>query len=87
MQLLVQRHPDPHRHAALHLARGGERIDDAAAVVGGDVLEDAQAPELDVDLDLDEVRGKRVARGALDPWLRRGGSDQHLIAGWLAPSP
>ena len=70
-----------HGGASLHLAGGRERIDDAAAVVRGKILEDPQPPELDVHFYFHEMRGEAVARRFPNRRLRRRGPDEHAIAG------
>src|SRR4029077_20217675 len=77
-QVFVQRHADAHDGAALDLAGGGERIDDAAAVVDGDVLHDARAAQFDVDLDLDEVGAEGIPHFAVEPRIRCRRGDERV---------
>ena len=79
-QLFVERHADALRGAALHLARRGQRIHDAAAVVRGHVLDDADAADVDVHVDGDEMRREAHTRHVRQGRVGRRGRHEHVGA-------
>src|SRR5437588_9709740 len=60
--VLQQRHANAHHHRAHYLVATGERVDDAASVDDGDDPADAQASDLRLPGDFDEVSAEGVGR-------------------------
>ena len=80
--LLLQRHADAHRNAALDLAFDQHRIDGGAAIMRGGDAQDFDLAGLVVDVDLGDLRGVDVGRERLAlPGLRIHGDGRRVPRG------